>query len=122
MEEIYNLIGEILEIVQYIEWNIVVLACRECDEDSDELWGEMQTMTLGQVIKKAQQIEVFDEDNIEELEYILNKRNYLVHRYFKDQDFVKHKWNEPFLDNKRKELFNMLIRFKKFNDMLNEEI
>ena len=53
-----------------------------------------------------------------ELEYILDKRNYLAHQFFKQNDIVKHNRNEKFLENKIRELRNILARFQNFNSSL----
>lgn len=75
-------------------------------------------MTMGQIIGYARNVEFFSDDDISELEYILEKRNYLAHQFFKQSDIVKHSDNEKFLDNKVGELNNILIRFQNYNKRL----
>lgn len=124
--KLYGLCGEILEIVQYIEWNIVLLVCNSQVNNkkinADTLFAEMQAMTLGQVVGCARQTGVFDEDDLDELEYILDKRNYLAHQFFKRNDIVKHSNNESFLRNKIGELSNILSRFQNFNRWLTQKV
>lgn len=119
ISKLYYLFGEIFEIVQYIEWNIALLVCNSQKNnkqmDVDALFAEMQEITLGQVIGYARQTGVFEEDDLSELEYILDKRNYLAHQFFKKNDIVKHSNNEIFLRNKIGELTNILLRFQDFN-------
>lgn len=72
---------------------------------------------MGQVLSYAKNVEFFSNDDISELEYILDKRNYLAHQ-FKQNDIVKHNRNEKFLENKIRELRNILARFQNFNSSL----
>lgn len=90
--------------------------------DVDALFAEMQEITLGQVIGYARQTGVFEEDDLSELEYILDKRNYLAHQFFKENDIVKHSTNESFLRNKIGELSNILSRFQDFNHWLAKNV
>lgn len=78
----------------------------------------MQEMTMGQIIGYARNVKFFSDDDISELEYILEKRNYLAHQFFKQNDIVKHSDNEKFLVNKVGELNNILIRFQNYNKRL----
>lgn len=75
-------------------------------------------MTMGQIIGYAKKVEFFEDDDLDELEYILNKRNYLAHQFFKQNDIVKHSNNTDFLNNKIGELRNILTRFQNFNNVL----
>ena len=75
-------------------------------------------MTMGQVLSYAKNVEFFSNDDISELEYILDKCNYLAHQFFKQNDIVKHNRNEKFLENKIRELRNILARFQNFNSSL----
>ncbi len=126
ISKLYCLFGEIFEIVQYIEWNIALLVCNSQKNrkqiDVDSLFVEMQEITLGQVIGYARQTGVFEEEDLSELEYILDKRNYLAHQFFKKNDIVKHSNNESFLRNKIGELTNILLRFQDFNRWLAKNV
>lgn len=73
---------------------------------------------MGQIVGYAKNVEFFSDNDIAELEYILDKRNYLAHQFFKQNDIVKHSTNEKFLDNKIRELSNLLVRFQNSNNAL----
>ena len=118
INELYGLFGNIFEIAQYIEWNIALLVCRSKNLNADDLFKNMQNMTMGQILGYARNVEFFSGADIEELEYILDKRNYLAHQFFKQNDIVKHNDNENFLDNKIRELQNILTRFQNYNNAL----
>ena len=93
INELYCLVGEILENAQYIEWNIALIVSKSHNVEATNLFENMQNMTMGQIIGYAKKVEFFEESDIEELEYILNKRNYLAHQFFKKNDIVKHNAN-----------------------------
>ena len=118
INELYNLFGEIFETAQYIEWNLALLICKSQNTNADNMFNDMQDMTMGQVIGYANDARLFNEDDICELEYILDKRNYLAHQFFKKNDIVKHNKNYAFLENKVGELQNILTRFQNFNRIL----
>ena len=120
IEELYCLFGEIFETAQYIEWNIALIACKSQNIDADNLFEKMQDMTMGQVIGIAKRVEYFEDQDIKELEYILDKRNYLAHQFFKTNNIVKHNRNASFLENKIRELRNICNRFEKFNNVLSD--
>lgn len=115
---IYKLFGEIFENAQYIEWNIALITCKSHKINALDLFKKMQEMTMGQILSYAKNVEFFSNDDIRELEYILDKRNYLAHQFFKQNDIVKHNRNEKFLENKIRELRNILARFQNFNSSL----
>lgn len=118
INELYNLFGEIFETAQYIEWNLALLICKSQNTNADNMFNDMQDMTMGQVIGYAKDARLFNEDALCELEYILDKRNYLAHQFFKKNDIVKHNKNYAFLENKVRELQNILTRFQNFNKIL----
>ena len=122
IDELYCLIGEILENAQYIEWNLAVLICKSNKVKSafnvEEFFDSMQSSTMGQIIRKAEEIKIFSNEDLTELKYILTKRNYLAHHFFKKNDIVKHQNNAEFLNNKMGELRNILSRFQSFNQYI----
>ncbi len=118
INELYGLFGEIFEIAQYIEWNIALISSKSQFNKAKNIFEDMQEMTMGQIVNIAREVEYFENEDIEELEYILNKRNYLAHQFFKQNDIVKHKENYKFIDNKIRELNNILNRFEKFNNYM----
>ena len=75
---------------------------------------------MGQIVGYAKNVEFFGDGDISELEYILDKRNYLAHQFFKQNDIVKHSNNGKFLENKIRELQNILTRFQNYNDALSD--
>lgn len=122
-EQLYLLVGEILEIAQYIEWNIALLVkqSQKDNQDVDELFAQMQEMTMGQIIGIADKTGIFNANQLEQLRHILDKRNYLAHQFFKINDIVKHNDNSRFLQNKIRELSNILISFQNFNLWLSKQ-
>ena len=118
INKLYELFGEIFENAQYIEWNVALIVSKSHNMTSADLFDKMQDMTMGQIIGYARNVEFFSDNDIEELEYILDKRNYLAHQFFKQNDIVKHNSNEKFLDNKIRELRNILTRFQNYNNAL----
>lgn len=115
---LYVLFGKIFENAQYIEWNIALIVSKLHNIDATNLFEKMQDMTMGQIVGYAKNVEFFNDNDIAELEYILDKRNYLAHQFFKQNDIVKHSTNEKFLDNKIRELSNLLVRFQNSNNAL----
>lgn len=121
INQIYSLYGNIFENIQYIEWNIALIVCKTDKKNAADIFEEIQNMTMGQLINYAVESECFDDEDIEELKYILEKRNYLAHHFFKKNDIVKHKNNLSFLKNKIRELQNILNKVQQFNEILSEE-
>ena len=104
--EIYTLVGKIIEGVQTIEYLLVdgvkmakILNVfnkyneisenyyHKIEQDIKKLTDEMENMTFGNIINLIRVHEVLSNDDIEYLESILSKRNQLVHKYFKHSDF-----------------------------------
>lgn len=115
---LYELFGEIFENVQYIEWNVALIVSKSHNMTAADLFEKMQDMTMGQIVSYAKNVEFFGDGDISELEYILDKRNYLAHQFFKQNDIVKHNNNVKFLENKIRELRNILTRFQNYNSAL----
>lgn len=116
--ELYKLFGEIFENAQYIEWNVALIVSQSHNMTADDLFEKMQEMTMGQIVGYAKNVEFFGDSDISELKYILDKRNYLAHQFFKQNDIVKHSSNVKFLENKIRELQNILTRFQNYNNAL----
>jgi len=107
-DAIYQEIGEIIKTVQYIEWNLL-----------DRLdMNTFESMTLGQIIKLIRKEKVIHKTYIDKLEKILERRNDLVHVYFKRKDFEKHADNDAFLDTELGYLRNFAKQVNNFNDWL----
>ena len=120
VNEIYYLVGKIFENAQYIEWNVALIVSKSHNMTADSLFEKMQEMTMGQIVGYAKKVEFFGDGDISELEYILDKRNYLAHQFFKQNDIVKHSNNGKFLKNIIRELQNILTRFQNYNDALSD--
>lgn len=116
--ELYELFGEIFENAQYIEWNVALIVSKSHNITAADLFEKMQDMTMGQIVSYTKNVECFGDGDISELEYILDKRNYLAHQFFKQNDIVKHNNNVKFLENKIRELRNILTRFQNYNSAL----
>ena len=120
INELYNLFGEIFENAQYIDWNVALIVSKSHNMTAADLFEKMQDMTMGQIVSYAKNVEFFGDSDISELEYILDKRNYLAHQFFKQNDIVKHNNNVKFLENKIRELRNILTRFQNYNSALSD--
>lgn len=120
IHKLYELFGEIFENAQYIEWNVALIVSKSHNMTADSLFDKMQEMTMGQIVGYAKNVEFFDDGDISELKYILDKRNYLAHQFFKQNDIVKHSNNVKFLENKIRELQNILTRFQNYNSALSD--
>ena len=120
IHKLYELFGEIFENAQYIEWNVALIVSKSHNMTADSLFDKMQEMTMGQIVGYAKNVEFFDDGDISELKYILDKRNYLAHQFFKQNDIVKHSNNVKFLENKIRELQNILTRFQNYNNALSD--
>ena len=107
MKRIYYVIGRIIEKTQLLEKLIgeVVYyseAVNEADrnkgafsekgkklavESAEYLKNKMETMTLGQVVGVVYSTRVFLKSEVDELKFVLERRNYFVHEYFKYTPF-----------------------------------
>ncbi len=141
MEKIYQLIGQIIENSQYIEWNLaLILRCntilKEFErtnriplskfenvlQEADELADELGRMTLGEIIHKVKVIERLHNEDIEQLERVLRTRNYLVHQYFKKHNVEEEKQDANFINNEVKYLESILQKMYEVNNILVEII
>lgn len=120
INELYELFGEIFENAQYIEWNVALIVSKSHNMTAADLFEKMQDMTMGQIVSYSKNVEFFGDGDISELEYILDKRNYLAHQFFKQNDIVKHNNNVKFLENKIRELRNILTKFQNYNSALSD--
>ncbi|MCL2598599.1 MAG: hypothetical protein FWD76_01635, partial [Firmicutes bacterium] len=118
MNRIYPLIGQIIEIVQYIEYNIVELICEHSQQSEEVIREKWGTSTLGQLLGELQHKDLLNEDLVEQLEKALHDRNHIVHQYFKKNDFVKHSDNEEMIKNQENYLKNRLHEMEDLNEQL----
>lgn len=108
MLEIYQKVGKIIEISQYIEWNLALLirlrtVLRAFDkngtlpvdryaaiEEQAKVFNvEMQNMTLGEIIGVVRTANIFAEDILSLLRKALGDRNDVVHKLFKQIDTAR---------------------------------
>ncbi len=141
MKKIYQLIGQIIENSQYIEWNLaLILRCntilKEFErtnsiplsrfenvlQEADELADELSRMTLGEIIHRVKEIERLRGEDIEQLERVLRTRNYLVHQYFKKHNIEEEKQDANFINNEVKYLETILQKMYEVNSVLVEII
>jgi len=106
--QIFETIGQIIQTIQYIEWNL----CNELNIDPYE------DMTLGQIIGQIEKAKIIDDTKLQELKKICEKRNNLIHMFFKENDFEKHSDNREFLKNKLGYTKNFAEQLNNFNNWL----
>ena len=106
MQEIYCLVGEIVETSQVIEYNLALIIkysefiskmktggkkslnmIGNFEKEVEAMHKEISNFTLGQIIKKVRDLDIFNATSVDKLYKLLNFRNNLVHRFFKDNDF-----------------------------------
>ncbi|XMB66645.1 hypothetical protein RI065_10120 [Mycoplasmatota bacterium zrk1] len=141
METLLSEYGKVLKIIQYIEHNLTLIirykvvlnlfdendivptdVFEETDELAIEISEKFYNKTLGNLVSYIKDYNFLNNFELETLEYILNKRNYFVHHYFKENDFEKHYDNYDFIDNQTRRLKNLLTRADNFNYKLCEII
>ena len=135
--EIYVLVGKIIEGVQTIEYLLadgVKMAkilnvynkyneisnnyYHKIEQDVKLLTEEMENMTFGNIINLIRIHEVLSNDDIEYLESILSKRNQLVHKYFKHSDF---ELSNDVKFNYLQKFYSEVVEFINYlNDVINE--
>lgn len=137
MERIYSLIGKIIENAQYIEFNLITLV--KCDyilkefdnkselslvkynlivEEAEITSLELTHKTLGEIIHQIKSLNRLDSDEIACLERVLKTRNYLVHQYFKKNDFLKQNIDNNFIKKEIDYLTNILVSMYNLNNSL----
>ncbi len=137
MDRIYSLIGKIIENAQYIEFNLATLV--KCDyilkefdhtselslsrynqivEEAIQTSNELTHKTLGEIIFQIKAINRLDNEEIACLEKVLKTRNYLIHQYFKKNDFSKEASNEAFLLKEINYLTNIFSSMYNLNTSL----
>lgn len=122
MDEIYKKIGEVVELSQYIEHNLVAINCnckfgKVSQEEIDKLYNESVNSTLGTALNELRQSRVIDRESLDYLYSVLNDRNIMVHRFFKDHDFNKNK-SKKYLRDAIEYLSDKLKLMQDINDWL----
>lgn len=137
MERIYQLIGEIIEGTQYIEWNLALMMryqtilkqfektstiplkeFEQSQKKAEELAEEMQTMTLGEIIYLIRQMNTLNYQELGQLKEVLHNRNYIVHQYFKTIDIEQICNNQILWENEYQKLSKISQLIKAVNQIL----
>lgn len=141
MDNIRYLLGRIIEVVQYIEYNLSVALAYDATikgleqekakkgfvdgkaklaiaTRANELRASASTMTFGALIATVSQANIMEKKDLDELEDILKTRNQLVHQFFKMNDFETKKDNAGFLEEQVNYLKKFLNRINNFNAFL----
>lgn len=107
-DKVYVTVGKIIKIVQEIEYNLIVGTktakilnlferykhvsneyLKKVEADTKELSDAMSNMTFGMLMNVVRKNDFLADDDLDYLESILSKRNYLVHKYFKQSEIEK---------------------------------
>ena len=111
MEEIYILVGKIINNFQKLENLLFILLYIQYKntnnydkKEKKELrsyWANTKPSTLGQKLHCIKEISFFESENdIVVFEYLTTKRNYIAHEFFTDNEFD----TEEDITNRKKEL------------------
>jgi len=133
MDEIYNLVGKIIENAQYLEYNLIIMIKYDKIlkifknqkviqkdeylkkvEEATEFANSIKRKTLGEIIYIINEMNTLSNDELKDLEKVLKTRNYLVHQYFKDLDLEQGLSNDKLLKEVRY-LNNILTRMHQLN-------
>ncbi|MDD7315500.1 MAG: hypothetical protein PUH11_07235 [Bacilli bacterium] len=117
MNRIYQLVGQIIENAQYLEFNLLLMLkydiiLKAFDKsqaitiekyhqlviDAENKSMELKHKTMGEIIHNIREMNRLSEDEVNKLEKVLKTRNYLVHQYFKKHDFEHFYQDEEFLN------------------------
>lgn len=108
--EIKYEIGEIIQFVQYIEWNLLLRLGIDTNTD----------FTFGTIVGLVEKKELLPKSKLQELSVIVDIRNDIVHKYFKRLDFEKHFQNLQFLNSQWRCLQKIRKKVNDFNSWLVE--
>ena len=98
MDKIYLLLGKCLQIFQMLEESLALLIYyHECNaiqtdkttakKNALSLWVEYDRKTLGAKLDKIKELKVWEhEHDIIVIDYLRQNRNYVVHRFFLEND------------------------------------
>ena len=127
MDEIYSLIGKAIEKFQILEHYLYLLLfveiiggdtkdIKSIPYENIEGLTKMEKKTLGGKLTKIKQLKIFeDERDTTVLEYLKDRRNYVVHNFFNENKLntekeISDKVEELSLINKDFELINAAIK------------
>ena len=97
MDEIYRLVGQLIYHFQIVEQHISLLVYKKSTDatlnsksrkDINSIFNDIYNKTFGHKLNKIKRLNILDTntDTIV-LEYIKNKRNYIVHNFFTENSF-----------------------------------
>jgi hypothetical protein len=106
MSGIHDYIGQIIENAQYIEHNMALMIrfneilrafdarksiptkeYERLEESAVQLQEELSHKPMGVILRQVKEVKMFGAADVKCLESVLNSRNWIVHRYFKDNNF-----------------------------------
>jgi hypothetical protein len=143
LDEIYKLIGQIVEASQYMEgmFQQVVAFQQILNSDydveketvnglplqnyifehKDEIVNDCKKaygMCLGNAANKVFSMDDFPQNLVKEIMKVIKERNNIIHHYFKETDFYKHWNNKKFLQNQIAYLKNRVDKTRNVCDQL----
>lgn len=84
MDEIYQLIGKIVEQSQRIEYGLACVICfHDKKRDVNHVYEKIKKCTLGELLEEARKIQIFEEQELGAIENSQQVRNKIVHDFFK---------------------------------------
>lgn len=145
LKEIRTTLGQAIETVQCIEFNLSLLLMYESIEKDvkechnhhvpltpkkikaifakgERISKDVSDYTFGSLIAELSTTGLLPKKDLDELKDLLDTRNYLVHKYFKTQNFEAQIKNEVFLNDKFNELTRYSNRVSNFNQMLTKKM
>lgn len=145
MTRVRTRLGEDIETVQYIEFNLgLLLMYNEVEKkildlkaknipitnrrlaainkSAKEIQDSVSTLTFGSLISTVSEADIISPRDLDELKSILTTRNYLVHQFFKKESFEEQRNNSIFLEQKSNYLSKFHNRCTNFNDMMTKRM
>ena len=136
MNRIYCAVGKLFDLTQKIEINLGVLCenseiikefarhkkmtlqdYNQVKEDAAYIKEKMTTMTFGALVAVLNESQSLNRDDINELRFLLEKRNYFAHEYFKYTNFDGAP--EAFIVEEFNAIKEMIARLNKFYSRIN---
>ncbi len=99
MDTIYSLVGKCIQLFQMLENCLALLIYyHECDTISEDKklakqialqhWNDYDTKTLGEKLHRIKKLNFWESENdLLVFDYLRSNRNFLVHKYFFENDF-----------------------------------
>ena len=129
MQEIFMLVGRIMQSAQFVEWNIALVvrlhlllssnrrsSMAEVEKEAKQMQEDMQKMTMGEVIETLRSVRSVSERELSMLKRALYDRNYIAHAYFKEKDFATFGYGQ--IAKERQYLTGVLTNMNALNDGL----